>query len=43
MSIDLRPSHLINTERENRVPWVTTPRRVADSTPLVLAVAERTA
>jgi hypothetical protein len=43
MSIDLRPSHLINTEPENRVQWVTTPRRVAHSTPLALAVAEHTA
>jgi hypothetical protein len=43
MSIDLRPSHLINTERENRVQPATTPRRVAHSTPLVLAVAEHTA
>jgi hypothetical protein len=40
MSIDLRPSHLINTERENRVQPATTPRRVVHSTPPVLAVAE---
>ena len=40
---DLRPSHLINTERENRVQPATTPRRVAHSTPRVLAVAEHAA
>jgi hypothetical protein len=43
VSTDLRPSHLINTERESRVQWATTPRRVAHSTLLVLAVAEHSA
>ena len=43
MSTNLRPSHLINTERENRVQWATTPRRVAHWTLLVLAVAEHSA
>jgi hypothetical protein len=43
MSTDLRPSHLINTERENRVQSATTPRRDAHSTLPVLAVAEHSA
>jgi hypothetical protein len=43
MSTDLRPSHLINTERENRVQSATTPRRDAYSTLPVLAVAEHSA
>ena len=43
MSTDLRPSRLINTERENRVQSATTPRRVAHSTLPVLAVAEHSA
>ena len=43
MSTDLRPSRLINTERENRVQSATTPRRDAHSTLPVLAVAEHSA